>query len=146
MMMYLVALSQKLGGDVPKFRPPQPSPQVPPNYFSSPINQGTPLGDAQGWLGSNAPEFHLTASPLLPAKDHHLEMLRGSQPQQWIYPTQGPPFGDTSQSQPPPQWMYPGQPMMMYHGQQPMFYPTSQPSYYMPWRSTAPPMTPPDRP
>ncbi|WVZ96417.1 hypothetical protein U9M48_042055 [Paspalum notatum var. saurae] len=70
-------------------------------------------------------------------------MLRGSQPQQWIYPTQGPPFGDASQSQPPPQWVYPGQPMMMYRGQQPMFYPASQPPYYMPWRSTAPPMTPP---
>jgi hypothetical protein len=25
-----------------------------------------------------------------------------------------------------------------------MFYPGSQPPYYMPWRSTGPPMTPPD--
>ncbi|WVZ67119.1 hypothetical protein U9M48_016244 [Paspalum notatum var. saurae] len=57
MMTYLVTLSQKLGGDVTEFRPSQSSPQVPSNYFSSPINQGTPLGDAQGWLGSNAPEF-----------------------------------------------------------------------------------------
>ncbi|WVZ79836.1 hypothetical protein U9M48_027368 [Paspalum notatum var. saurae] len=42
-----LTLSQKLGGDVLEFRPPQPSPQVLPNYFSSPINQ-----------------------------EHHLEMLR----------------------------------------------------------------------
>ncbi|WVZ79858.1 hypothetical protein U9M48_027386 [Paspalum notatum var. saurae] len=82
-----------------------------------------------------------TSSPLLPAKDQPVERLRGSQPQQWTYPTQGPTFGDASQ--PPPQWMYPGNPMMMYGGQQPMFYPGSQPPYYMPWRPTPPPMTPP---
>ncbi|WVZ94282.1 hypothetical protein U9M48_040188, partial [Paspalum notatum var. saurae] len=86
--------------------------------------------------------FHLTSSALLPAKDHHLEMLRGSESQQWIYHTQEPPFRDASQSQPPPQWVYPDQPMMMYREQQPMFYPASQPPYYMPWRYTAPPMTP----
>ncbi|WVZ63045.1 hypothetical protein U9M48_012716 [Paspalum notatum var. saurae] len=125
-------LSQKLGGNVPEFRPPQPYPQVPPNYFSSPITQGPPLGDAQGWLGSNAPEFQPTQ--LSPQR---------SEPQQWIYPTQRPPFGDANQSQPPPQWVYPGQPMMMYRGKQPMFYPASHLPYYMPWRSTAPPMTPP---
>ncbi|WVZ76356.1 hypothetical protein U9M48_024336 [Paspalum notatum var. saurae] len=55
-----LTFSQKLGGNVPKFRPPQPSPLVPPNYFSSPITQGLPLGDAQGWLRSNAPEFRPT--------------------------------------------------------------------------------------
>ncbi|WVZ93401.1 hypothetical protein U9M48_039382, partial [Paspalum notatum var. saurae] len=98
---------------------------VPPNYFSTPTGQGSPLGDAQG---SQAPPNQITPSS------------QGSQPQQWIYPTQGPPFGDASQ--PPPQWVYPGQPMMMYRGQQPMFYPASQPPYYMPWRSTAPLMTP----
>ncbi|WVZ76238.1 hypothetical protein U9M48_024227, partial [Paspalum notatum var. saurae] len=166
MMTYLVTLSQKLGGDVPEFRPPQPSPQVPPNYFSSPINQVTPLGYAQGWLGSNAPDFRppqlfpqvppnyfttptSQGSPLgdaqgsQPPLNQIIPSVQGSQPQQWIYPTQGPPFGDASQSQPPPQWVYPGQPMMMYRGQQPMFYPASQLPYYMPWHSTAPPMTPP---
>ncbi|WVZ57858.1 hypothetical protein U9M48_008193 [Paspalum notatum var. saurae] len=79
---------------------------VPPNYFSTPSGQGSPLGDAQG-----------------------------SQPP----PNQIIPSG---QPQPPSQWVYPGQPMMMYRGQPPMFYPASQPPYYMPWRSTAPPMTP----
>ncbi|WVZ92777.1 hypothetical protein U9M48_038817 [Paspalum notatum var. saurae] len=47
MMTYLMTLSQKLGGDVPEFRSPQPYQQVPPNYFvSSPVTQGPPLGDA----------------------------------------------------------------------------------------------------
>ncbi|WVZ76399.1 hypothetical protein U9M48_024376 [Paspalum notatum var. saurae] len=47
MMTYLMTLSQKFGGDVPEFRPPQPYQQVPPNYFiSSPMTQGPPLGDA----------------------------------------------------------------------------------------------------
>ncbi|WVZ97776.1 hypothetical protein U9M48_043288 [Paspalum notatum var. saurae] len=41
-------LSQKVGSNVPEFRPPQPSPQVPSNYFSTPTSQGSPLGDAQG--------------------------------------------------------------------------------------------------
>ncbi|WVZ79624.1 hypothetical protein U9M48_027182, partial [Paspalum notatum var. saurae] len=71
----------------------------------------------------------------------YLFELQESELQQWIYPTQGPPFRE-SQSQPPPQWVYPDQPMMMYREQQPMFSPASQPPYYMPWRSTAPPMTP----
>ncbi|WVZ98301.1 hypothetical protein U9M48_043762 [Paspalum notatum var. saurae] len=147
-MTYLVTLSQKLGGDVLEFRAPQPSPQVPPNYFSSPINQKTPLGDAQGWLGSNAPEFR-------PPK-----LIPQVPPNYFTTPTsQGSPLGDaqgsqpplnqiipSGQSQPPPQWVYPDQPMMMYRGQQPMFYPANQPPYYMPWRSTAPPMTPPGRP
>ncbi|WVZ58496.1 hypothetical protein U9M48_008767, partial [Paspalum notatum var. saurae] len=139
---------------------------VPPNYFSTPITQGPPLGDAQSWFGSNTLEFRPTQlSPQVPPNyfstpsgqgspprdaqgsqpppNQIIPSGQGSKPQQWIYPTQGPPFGDASQSQPPPQWEYPGQPMMMYRGQQPMFYPASQPPYYMPWHSTAPPMTPP---
>ncbi|WVZ58670.1 hypothetical protein U9M48_008912 [Paspalum notatum var. saurae] len=90
MMTYLVTLSQKLGGDVPEFRPPQPSPQVPLNYFSSPINQGTPLGDAQGWLGSNAPEFR--PPQLFPQVPSNY----------FTTPTsQGSPLGDAQGSQPP---------------------------------------------
>ncbi|WVZ88965.1 hypothetical protein U9M48_035432 [Paspalum notatum var. saurae] len=114
MMTYLMTLSQKFGGDVPEFRPLQP------------YQQDHRLEMLQSF------DLHLTTIALLPAKDHHVEMLRASQPQQWMYPTQGPPFGDASQSQ-PPQWMH--HPMMMYRGQQPMFYPGSQPPYYMPWRT-----------
>ncbi|WVZ70219.1 hypothetical protein U9M48_018900 [Paspalum notatum var. saurae] len=140
-----LALSQKLGGAVPEFRTPQPSPQEAPTYFSGPINQGPPLGDAQGWIGSNAPEFRPPQlSPQVPpnyfvttptSQGSPLGDAQGSQPYNQIIPS--------GQSQQPPQWVYPGQPMMMYRGSQPMFYPASQPPYYMPWRSTAPPMTPP---
>ncbi|WVZ79801.1 hypothetical protein U9M48_027337, partial [Paspalum notatum var. saurae] len=162
-------LSQKLGGDVPEFRPPpQVFPQVPPNLFNAPINQGPPLGAPQGWVGPNAPEFrapqfspqvgpnYFVTTPTSQGStggeaqgsqpcNQLVQFGQGSRPQQWTYPTQGPTFGDASQSllQPPPQWMYPGNPMMMYGGQQPMFYPGSQPPYYMPWRPTPPPMTPP---
>ncbi|WVZ79857.1 hypothetical protein U9M48_027386 [Paspalum notatum var. saurae] len=160
-----ITLSQKLGGDVPEFRPPpQVFPQVPPNLFNAPINQGPPLGAPQGWVGPNAPEFrapqfspqvgpnYFVTTPTSQGStggeaqgsqpcNQLVQFGRGSQPQQWTYPTQGPTFGDASQ--PPPQWMYPGNPMMMYGGQQPMFYPGSQPPYYMPWRPTPPPMTPP---
>ncbi|WVZ93897.1 hypothetical protein U9M48_039849 [Paspalum notatum var. saurae] len=49
MKTYLVELSQRLGTNVPEFRPPQLFPQVPPNYFvSTPSSQGQPFGDAQG--------------------------------------------------------------------------------------------------
>ncbi|WVZ63798.1 hypothetical protein U9M48_013403 [Paspalum notatum var. saurae] len=49
MKTYLVELSQRLGSNVPEFRPPQLFPQVPPNYFvSTSSTQGPPLGDAQG--------------------------------------------------------------------------------------------------
>ncbi|WVZ58596.1 hypothetical protein U9M48_008853, partial [Paspalum notatum var. saurae] len=120
MMTYLATLSQKLNGNVPELRPPQPYPQVPPNYFSSPITQGPPLGDAQGWFGSNAPEFRPTQlSPQVPPNyfstpsgqgsppgdaqgsqpppNQIIPSGQGSEPQQWIYSTQGPPFGDASQ-------------------------------------------------
>ncbi|WVZ94268.1 hypothetical protein U9M48_040175, partial [Paspalum notatum var. saurae] len=94
---------------------------------STPSGQGSPPGDAQG---SQPPPNQIIPSG------------QGSESQQWIYHTQEPPFRDASQSQPPPQWVYPDQPMMMYRERQPMFYPASQPPYYMPWRYTAPPMTP----
>ncbi|WVZ53063.1 hypothetical protein U9M48_004052, partial [Paspalum notatum var. saurae] len=147
MMTYLMTLSQKVGGDVPEFRPPQPYQQVPPNYFvSSPMTQGPPLGDAPEFRPP--PNYYSTptsqGSPRGDAQGSQppnqiIPSGQASQPQQWMYPTQGPPFGDASQSQ-PPQWMY--HPMMMYHGQQPMFYLGSQPPYYMPWRPTGAPMTP----
>ncbi|WVZ99717.1 hypothetical protein U9M48_044978, partial [Paspalum notatum var. saurae] len=85
MMTYLMTLSQKLGGDVLEFRPPQPYQQaVPPNYFvSSPMTQGPPLGDA--------PEFR-------------------PPPNYYSTPTsQGSPRGDAQGSQPPNQIIPSGQ-------------------------------------
>ncbi|WVZ96382.1 hypothetical protein U9M48_042028 [Paspalum notatum var. saurae] len=132
-----------------EFRPPpQVFPQVPPNLFNAPINQGPPLGAPQGWVGPNAPEFrapqfspqvgpnYFVTTPTSQGStggeaqgsqpcNQLVQFGQGSQPQQWTYPTQGPTFGDASQ--PPPQWMYPGNPMMMYGGQQPMFYPGADP-------------------
>ncbi|WVZ76902.1 hypothetical protein U9M48_024821 [Paspalum notatum var. saurae] len=62
---------------------------VPPNYFSNPINQGTPLGDAQGWLGSNAPEFRPP------------QLFPQVPPNYFTTPTsQGSPLGDAQGSQP----------------------------------------------
>ncbi|WVZ99378.1 hypothetical protein U9M48_044697 [Paspalum notatum var. saurae] len=139
MKMYLLELSQRLGSNVPEFRPPQLFPQVPPNYFSTPSTQGPPVGYAQG---SQPPPNWIICSDQASPVENATQM--GSQPpQQWIYLTQAPPFGDASQgSQPRPQWMYLGQPMM-YRGQQPMFYPADQQPYFVPWRSTVPPTTPP---
>ncbi|WVZ50717.1 hypothetical protein U9M48_001946 [Paspalum notatum var. saurae] len=115
-------LSQKLGGDVPEFRPPpQVFPQVPPNLFNAPINQGPPLGAPQGWVGPNAPEFrapqfspqvgpnYFVTTPTSQGStggeaqgsqpcNQLVQFGQGSQPQQWTYPTQGPTFGDASQS------------------------------------------------
>ncbi|WVZ49254.1 hypothetical protein U9M48_000628 [Paspalum notatum var. saurae] len=61
-------------GDAPEFRPP-------PNYYSTPTSQGSSCGDAQGSQPPNQ---------IIPSG-------QASQPQQWMYPTQGPPFGDASQ-------------------------------------------------
>ncbi|WVZ89565.1 hypothetical protein U9M48_035949 [Paspalum notatum var. saurae] len=67
---YMMTFLMKLGGDVPEFRPPQPYQQVPPNYFiGNPMTQRPPLGDAPSF------DLHLTTTALLPAKDHHVEML-----------------------------------------------------------------------
>ncbi|WVZ82675.1 hypothetical protein U9M48_029914, partial [Paspalum notatum var. saurae] len=117
-MNYLATLSQKLGGDVPEFRPPpQVFPQVPPNLFNAPINQGPPLGAPQGWVGPNAPEFrapqfspqvgpnYFVTTPTSQGStggeaqgsqpcNQLVQFGQGSRPQQWTYPTQGPTFGD----------------------------------------------------
>ncbi|WVZ53977.1 hypothetical protein U9M48_004857, partial [Paspalum notatum var. saurae] len=105
MMTYLMTLSQKFGGDVPEFRPPQPYQQVPPNYFvSSPMTQGPPLGDALKFRPP--PNYYSTpTSQGSPRGDTQgfqqpnqiIPSGQASQPQQWMYPTQGPPFGDANQ-------------------------------------------------
>ncbi|WVZ50595.1 hypothetical protein U9M48_001836 [Paspalum notatum var. saurae] len=57
---------------------------------SNPINQGTPLGDAQGWLGSNAPEFRPPQLfPQVPPNNFTTPTSKGS------------PLGDAQGSQPP---------------------------------------------
>ncbi|WVZ51905.1 hypothetical protein U9M48_003005 [Paspalum notatum var. saurae] len=101
-----LTLSQKLGGDVPEFRPPQPYQQVPSNYFiSSPMTQGPPLGDAPEFRPP--PNYYSTptsqgspcgdAQGSQPPNQIIPSSGQASQPQQWMYPTQGPPFGDASQ-------------------------------------------------
>ncbi|WVZ50718.1 hypothetical protein U9M48_001946 [Paspalum notatum var. saurae] len=94
---------------------------VPPNLFNAPINQGPPLGAPQGWVGPNAPEFrapqfspqvgpnYFVTTPTSQGStggeaqgsqpcNQLVQFGQGSQPQQWTYPTQGPTFGDASQS------------------------------------------------